>query len=224
MTPPAIETRNLEKRFPPSCVALRDISFSLPRGALAVLTGPNGSGKTTLLKLLATLLIPDKGTLLIQGLDPARDGARVRNMIGYCPDQERSFYWRLTGRQNLEFFASLYGVRGSARARRINDLLGIFKIDYADRRFDGYSSGMKKRFLLMRCLLHAPSLLLLDEPTKGLDARAAEDTMDILENERRRARTTIVMSTHAPREISGRAHVCLALDRGRLTASPCSHA
>jgi ABC-type multidrug transport system ATPase subunit len=224
MTPPAIEARNLEKRFPPSCRALRDVSFSLPKGSLTVITGPNGSGKTTLLKILATLLIPDKGMLLLQGLEPGRADARIKQNIGFCPDQERSFYWRLTGRQNLDFFAALYGLRKQHRSRRIEDLLGMFKVDYADRRFDGYSSGMKKRFLLMRCLLHDPSLLLLDEPTKSLDADAAKNTLDVLENARKHTGATVVMSTHAPQEVRDRADAVLTLTNGILTPSLCSPA
>lgn len=216
---PTIEASGLSKGFTPSCYALRDVSFRVKRGAFAVLTGPNGSGKTTLLKILAALLIPDEGKILINGAQMKPCDTSLMGTIGFCPDQERSFYWRLTGRQNLDFFASLYGLRALERTRKINELLEVFHIQYADRRFDGYSAGMKKTFLLVRCLLHSPSLLLLDEPTKGLDDDSARRAVAVLNEFRARDGATILMSTHTPQYTDCCADTFLSLKEGQL----CTH-
>ena len=127
--------------------ALEDVSFSLKKGKILGVLGPNGAGKTTLLKILATLILPDKGSVLINGWSVGIDDNKIKSLIGLVSSQERSFYWRLTGRQNLEFFALMYDLENPGN--KIEELFDLFEIDYQDNRFDSYSTGMKQKFALM---------------------------------------------------------------------------
>jgi ABC-2 type transport system ATP-binding protein len=224
MPRPALEVCHLTKKFPPSFFALRDISLSLSSGSFAILTGPNGSGKTTLLKTLAGLLAPDAGHIMRNGAAFNQGDIRTKHAIGFMPDHDRSLYWRLTGRQNLDFFASLYGLRAVKRRKRIETLLAQFSIGYADQRVDCYSSGMKRKFLLVRCLLHEPEFLFLDEPTKGLDAASAQAAIAFLSNLCTQNGVTILMSTHAPQEVMRASDTHVKLENGSLVSlSSCSN-
>ena len=181
----AIEISGLEKSFPgprplrevvknPFAFrrvhALRGVDLVASWGEVLALVGPNGAGKTTLLKALSTLVLPDAGTVRIAGHDAARDPGAVRRAIGLVLPDERSFYWRLSGRHNLEFFASLHGIAPADAKTRIAELLE--RVDLAksaDAPFREYSTGMKQKLALCRGLLHRPRVLLLDEPTRGID-------------------------------------------------------
>lgn len=150
--------------------ALRDISFEIREGETLGLLGPNGAGKTTLLKILTNLIYPTTGQVLFHGHDLRTHSREVRRMSGLVTSDERSFYWRLTGRKNLEFFATLYGLSpGDARARigLLLDKLGLTHA--ADRPFAGYSSGMKQKLAIARGLLPDPRIVFYDEPTRSLD-------------------------------------------------------
>ncbi len=197
--------------------ALEDISFSLETGKILGVLGPNGAGKTTLLKTIATLMLPDKGRITIGGLKVGENDERIKSLIGLATSEERSFYWRLTGMQNLEFFAALYGLSKEQTKQRIADLFRIFKINYAHKRFDFYSTGMKIKFSLIRALLHNPQILLLDEPTKSLDYNASAEVRNFIKSAARN-NTTIIFASHNLEEAQGLCELFLLLNNGRICA------
>ena len=185
--------------------ALSDVTLSVKEGEVFGLLGPNGSGKTTFIKILCNLLTPTGGRAVVRGLDVAEKPGEVKRKVGYVNTEERSFFWRLTGRQNLEFFAALYGVADAgARVGELLELVGLSA--KAGDRFDSYSGGMKQRMALARGLLHDPQVLLMDEPTKELDpvvsARVRGLIKDTLVGEQGK---TVLLATHDMREA---AEVC----------------
>ncbi|MBI5870189.1 MAG: ABC transporter ATP-binding protein [Actinobacteria bacterium] len=177
--------------------AVRDISLSIERGEIFGLLGPNGAGKTTLTKMLCTLLLPTSGSASICGFDLARQQAKVKSRIALISSEERSFYWRLSGRQNLDFFAALHGLSKKTAQKRISEVLEIVEMsDAADRRFQEYSTGMKQRMGLARGLLADPEVFFMDEPTKGLDPIAAWQLHEFIRNRLAAAGKTVVIATH----------------------------
>jgi ABC-2 type transport system ATP-binding protein len=197
-TPVAIEAEGLSKQFFPvrsfadllaarrrqRTTALDDVSMQIRSGELFGILGENGAGKTTLIRILSTTLLPTAGRARILGRDVVREADAVRGLIGVVSGDERSFYWRLTGRQNLEYFAALYHMPRRTIARRIDELLALLDIaGPADRRFDGYSTGMKQRFAIARGMLTDPKVLFLDEPTRALDPIAAGELRQHLAEE-----------------------------------------
>ncbi len=177
--------------------ALRGVDFQVSEGEIFGLLGPNGAGKTTLLKILSCLILPDSGRAVVGGEDTAHE-AKVKPKIGLVHSDERSFYWRLSGRENLRFFACLYDVPRKRTAGRIDELLRrVDLVEAADQRFSDYSSGMKQRLAIARALLHDPPILFMDEPTKSLDPQSAMNlrafVMDELKNKDGK---TILLATH----------------------------
>ncbi len=155
---------------------LRGISLTVGRGELLGLLGPNGAGKTTLLKAMATLLLPDRGTIVVDGVDVCAQPLAAKRKIGFCLSEERSFYYRLTARSNLEFFATLHGLHGAAMRRRVEEVAReVDLVDALDRRFAAFSSGMRQRLTVARALLGDPAIMVLDEPTRAVDPVHAEE-------------------------------------------------
>jgi len=181
--------------------ALRGVDLEVREGEILGLLGPNGAGKTTLLKILSCLVLPDSGTATVGGHDVA-DERGVKSRIGLVNSDERSFYWRLNARENLDFFAVLYGVPRERRRARIDELLArVDLLDAADRPFSGYSSGMKQRMAIARALLHDPPILLMDEPTRSLDPSSQLSLRRFVAEELSgRDRKTILLATHNLRE------------------------
>jgi ABC-2 type transport system ATP-binding protein len=181
--------------------ALRGIDFHVKTGEIFGLLGPNGAGKTTLVKILACLVLPDRGRALVGGVDVRKED-EVKPRIGLVHSDERSFYWRLSGRENLAFFARLYDVPGKRIASRIRELLERVDLtEAADRRFSDYSSGMKQRLAIARALLHDPPILLMDEPTRSLDPESSLALRAfILDDLKGRDGKTILLATHNLRE------------------------
>jgi len=177
-------------------VAVHKVNFQIRTGELFGLLGPNGAGKTTLLKLLSTLIIPTAGVARINGYD-LRDEERVKAAIGLVTGHERSLYWRLTGRENLQFFASLSGLSPIQTKNRIKELSALLDLkEFMDRRFDQCSSGIKQRLALARGMLHHPQILFLDEPTLNLDPAAAARLRETISDLVYRHGHTILLITH----------------------------
>jgi ABC-2 type transport system ATP-binding protein len=203
----AIETQQLTKvyerpsrwqRFTAAkpVTAVADITFSIPQGELFGLLGPNGAGKTTLIKMLCTLILPSSGTATVAG-HTLKAAGKIRAAIGLVVSDERSFYWRLSARRNLDFFAAMYGLQGTTAQQRIETVLAqVNLLDVADRRFSNFSSGMRQRLAIARSLLHQPRLLFLDEPTRSLDPTATQSLHDLLFQLRTAQDLTIVLVTH----------------------------
>ena len=178
--------------------ALKNVSLSIPSGEIFGLLGPNGAGKTTLIKILSTLILPDSGSASVCDYDLVGQPEKVRNLIGFVNANERSFYWRLTGRQNMHFFATLWNLRNAEKARRIEDLLDLVGVkDKADVPFMKYSSGQQQRLSLARALLPDPKILLMDEPTRSLDPVAASEIRKFAKTDLAGKRgKTIIWCTH----------------------------
>lgn len=214
--------RELVRRVPPSHVeALRGLTLSVPRGSTCGLLGANGAGKTTLLKALATLVLPTSGTASVEGHDVVEDAAAVRAAIGLVVAEERSFYWRLTGRQNLAFFAALHDLPSKeARARGAELLEVVGLADAADRPYREYSSGMRQRLSIARGLLASPRVLLMDEPTRALDPPSAawirRFVRERLVGERG---TTVLLATHDLLEAETTCDRLALVEGGRVVAA-----
>ncbi|HKH94594.1 MAG TPA: ABC transporter ATP-binding protein [Gemmatimonadaceae bacterium] len=188
---PAVSVSSLGKRFG-DVVALEGISFDVRRGELFGLIGPDGAGKTTLFRLLTTVQLPDSGTARVLGLDVVRDFRAIRARIGYMPGRF-SLYADLSVEENLRFFASVFGTTVEAGARVIAPIYSQIA-RFADRRAGALSGGMKQKLALCCALVHLPELLLLDEPTTGVDAVSRREFWDLLETLRADG-LTIVAST-----------------------------
>jgi ABC-2 type transport system ATP-binding protein len=161
-------------------VALRGVDLNVAAGEVVGLVGPNGAGKTTLLKIVSTLLQPTTGHVVVDGHDPRDDAQAVRDRIGLVLADDRALYWRLTGRENLEFFGVMHGLTPRDAKARAGVLLDRVGLASRDKLVFGYSSGMRARLSLARALLTRPPLLLLDEPTRALDPIASAAVGEML--------------------------------------------
>lgn len=176
--------------------ALREISFSVNRGEVVALLGPNGSGKTTTLKLISTLLLPDFGRVVVDGFDTRTHSQAVRTLVGIAVASERSFYPRLTARENLDFFATFDDVPRVARRARIDAVMGQCALsDVGDTLVMKFSSGMYQRLAIARALVKQPKILLLDEPTRSLDPAGAQEFWRLLRS--LRGDVTMLLATHS---------------------------
>jgi ABC-2 type transport system ATP-binding protein len=214
--PPAVEVACLGHRFG-SKVAIADMSLSVERGELFGLVGPNGGGKTTLLKVLSTLIHPSTGDARIDGVDVLADPARARCQIGVV-FQHPSLDEQLTSRENLRHQGHLHGLRGRLLGERIDHELSL--VGVADRAEDLVrilSGGLKRRVELAKGLLHQPSVLLLDEPTVGLDPGGRREFWEHLRRLRSAHDVTVVVATHLMEEAEGCDRIAI-VDRGRLVA------
>ncbi len=217
----AIRVEGVSKTYPgkPPVQALHSISFDVAAGEMVVALGPNGAGKTTLFKILATLLKPEAGEAWVAGL-PLSQARAVRAQIGVITDPDRSFFWRLTGRENLRFFAAAYDLRGADFDLRLDELTAALDLGaFLHRRVGSLSSGQRGRLALARALFHQPTVLLLDEPTRSLDPTAAGDFMRLLGDYLRdHPHASALLSTHRLGAVGPFARRILVMNRGRLLA------
>jgi ABC-2 type transport system ATP-binding protein len=200
--------------------ALSDVSFTVRPGEIVCVMGPNGAGKSTLVRILGGLLLPSSGRARVAGIDAGAGTSEFRQRVAFVVGDERSFHFRVTGRSNLHYFAALHGLTPSVARRRAGELLvRVGLAEAADRRYLEYSRGMRQRLAIARGLLGDPKVLLLDEPTLGLDPKGARDLRAFLREEiiRGAGRTAIVCSND-PTEARAMADRVLFLDGGRLHA------
>ncbi|WP_256205055.1 ABC transporter ATP-binding protein [Aeropyrum camini] len=199
-----IEASNLVKRFVSGRIrrrvveALRGVSFRVYKGEIYSFLGPNGAGKTTTVRILATLLDPDGGEARVAGFDVVKERWEVRRRIGVMLSVERGFYWKLTGRENLYYFGRLYGIPSrelKSRIEEVLDIVGLKDLGGADKPFEEMSLGMKARLGLARVLLKDPEVLILDEPTLGLDPASARTIRGVIKRLASEGRT-IFITTH----------------------------
>ncbi|MGC8606075.1 MAG: ABC transporter ATP-binding protein [Vulcanisaeta sp.] len=206
---------NVTKRFG-RIVAVEDVYLEVPEGKIVVLVGPNGAGKTTLLRLAAGILVPDSGRILIYGYG-STDG-RAKRRIGFMTPMDRGVYWRITAMDNLVFFGTLYGLslrEARARAKKLLEELGL-----GERINDWvatYSTGMMRRLEIARTLMHDPDVLLLDEPTSGIDIDAKHSILSFIKG--LRGRKTVILASHDPQEIE-LADMVIYINRRILNEAP----
>src|SRR5512136_310135 len=219
----SLEPRNsIFKRKEPSVVTAVDhLTLKIEEGELFGLLGPNGAGKTTLVKILCTLLPPDEGEAYVNGFDVVRQQMDVRRSLGTLFSVgERGVFWRLNGYRNLEFFSAIYNVPRRKRHERIMEVLDLVGLkDKAFEHYQKYSGGMKRKLALARALLPDPPILLLDEPTVGLDVISSRSMREFIrKNLSEEAGKTVLYTTHYVEEASQICDRVGILNRGRLVA------
>jgi len=195
--------------------ALDGVDLTVNRGEVVGLIGPNGAGKTTLIKAITTLLEPTSGEILIDGVRVDADNPDIRRKFGLVLPEERSFYWRLTGRQNLHFFAALAGLDPVEADQRIETVMEERGLAHRDKAVFGYSSGMRAQLAIARAVLHKPDLIVLDEPTRSLDPVAGADVCNQLTRMAGEGRA-ILMASHRLDEVVSVCDRVLALAGGRI--------
>ena len=230
-----IEATNLSKKFYPcqdflklfyhlniplrSILALNGINLTVKEGELFILIGSNGAGKTTLIKILSGLILPTAGVVTVNGYDIIRNEIDVKRCIGLATGEEHSFYWRLTGRQNLEFFAAMHDLKRKEIKKRVDYLLELLDISDPNRRFQEYSVGLKQRFSIARSLLNDPKIIIMDEPTKSLDPLSAESLRSFIKKElvENRKKTVIFCTHNLPEAVALGGRIAI-MDSGKIKA------
>jgi ABC-2 type transport system ATP-binding protein len=230
----AIKVNNLTKRFPRSVgyrdllpwrkreytVALDSLQLEINEQELFGLLGPNGAGKTTLIKILCGLILPTSGNAWILGHNVQTEEKAAKELVGVVSADERSFYWRLSGRQNLEFYASLYRVPHNQIKQRIREVLSKVGLsNEADIRFQNYSTGMRQKLAIARGLLCKPKVLFVDEPTRSLDPLSARAVRSLLREEVDDFGRTVILATHNMEEAETICDRVAIMNKGSLITS-----
>jgi ABC-2 type transport system ATP-binding protein len=199
--------------------AVEKVSLDIQSGEFFGLLGPNGAGKTTLIKLLCCLVLPTSGSASVFGNDIQKKEQDVKRLVGLVSSEERSFFWRLTGRENLHFYASLYHLSQQQSQQRINELLKVVGLDKeADIRFQTYSTGMRQKLAIIRGLLSEPKVLFVDEPTRSLDPVSAQSVRAFLKEKATTEKKTIILATHNLTEAEQLCDRLAIMDHGRVIA------
>jgi sodium transport system ATP-binding protein len=212
-----IRVEQLRKQFG-SVLAVDDVSFVAPDGAVTGLLGPNGAGKTTTLRMLYALMRPDAGRITVDDVDAVRDPLAAQARLGVLPDVS-GLYPRLTARENIEYFGELQGLAAGVLAARTDALLDRLDMRaIADRRTAGFSHGERTKVAIARALVHDPRNVLLDEPTNGLDVMSTRAVRQIIRRLRAEGRT-VVFSSHVMQEVSALCDTIIVMAHGRIVAS-----
>jgi sodium transport system ATP-binding protein len=211
-----IEVKDLHKHFG-AVKAVDGVSFTARNGEITGLLGPNGAGKTTTLRMLYTLMQPDRGQVLIDGIDVAKDALAVRRQLGVLPDA-RGLYKRLTARENINYFARLQGMdEALIRARREQLIKALDMADIADRRTEGFSQGQRVKTAIARALVHDPKNVILDEPTNGLDVMATRSMRQFMRQLKDEGRC-VLFSSHIMQEVAALCDRIVVIAHGRVVA------
>lgn len=212
-----IEVKNITKRFNDKLV-LDNISFNIEEGEIFGLLGPNGAGKSTLINLMVGLLKADKGDVLVGGHSIGSEPIKVREQIGLVP-QEIALFESLNARENLEYWGGLYGLRGSQLRERIDEAISIAGLgDHLKKRVKTYSGGMKRRLNVVAAMMHHPKVLIMDEPTVGVDPQSRNHIFEVVKEMNKNYNTTIIYTSHYMEEVE---HLCsniFILDVGKEIA------
>jgi len=231
----AIEIKNLDKEFyntegflrsflhvfrkKTKKTALDRVDLEVKRNELFCLVGPNGAGKTTLIKILCTLILPTRGSALVNGYDVVKEEKKARESLGFISSEERSFFWRLSGAENLKFFAALYNVPPRRISKEVARVLGVAGIEEPNKEFQQYSTGARQRLGIARALLREPEILFMDEPTKSLDPLMADNFRRFVKEELvKKHGKTVFFTTHQLDEAEIMADRLAILDRGGVRA------
>jgi sodium transport system ATP-binding protein len=211
-----IVVRDLYKAFG-EVKAVNGVSFEARDGEITGLLGPNGAGKTTTLRMLYSLLPPDAGEILIDGLDPTRHAMDIKRTLGVVPDS-RGLYSRLTARENIVYFGELHGMGQQAIRQRIASLVETLDMaDFIDRRTEGFSQGQRVKVAIARAVIHEPQTVLMDEPSNGLDVMSTRALREYI-RELRRAGQSVVLSTHIMQEVAALCDRIVIMARGEIAA------
>ena len=211
-----IELKDLHKAFG-AVKAVDGVSFTARDGEITGLLGPNGAGKTTTLRMLYTLMKPDRGQVLVDGIDAAVDPIAVRKRLGVLPDA-RGLYKRLTSRENIEYFGRLQGMdEATIAARRAALVEALDMREIVDRRTEGFSQGQRVKTAIARALIHDPKNSILDEPTNGLDVMATRAMRDFLRHLRDEGRC-VLFSSHIMQEVGALCDRIVVIAHGRVVA------
>ncbi len=211
-----VRLESVSKRFG-HILAVNGLSLEIYRGEVFGLLGPNGAGKTTTVRMICGLLRPTSGRVLVLGYEMPREALRARKHIGLLP-QESDVYEMLTGRENLEYFGRLYGLEGEELARRVEEALRLVGLlERADDRAGEYSGGMKRRLMVARAIVHDPELVILDEPTMGLDVFAVRRIRRLIRRLAEGGRT-VLLTTNDLEDAERTCDRVAIIDRGRLVA------
>ncbi|MBD8879863.1 MULTISPECIES: ATP-binding cassette domain-containing protein [Rhodanobacter] len=211
-----IEVRNLHKAFG-TVKAVDGVGFTARDGEITGLLGPNGAGKTTTLRMLYTLMQPDDGQVLVDGIDAAADPLAVRRALGVLPDA-RGLYKRLTARENIEYFARLHGIDEATLRKRHDALVDALEMrDILDRRTEGFSQGQRVKTAIARALIHDPRNVILDEPTNGLDVMATRGLRRFMQQLKAEGRC-VLFSSHIMQEVAALCDRIVVIAHGRVVA------
>jgi len=203
----------------PEKTVLNNVNLSVKKNELFCLVGPNGAGKTTLIKMLCTLILPTRGHMFVNGYDAVKEEKKVRESIGFISSDERSFFWKLSGVENLRFFAALYNIPSRQIAGEVGRVMNIAGIEEPDKEFQQYSAGARQRLGIARSLLKEPEVLFMDEPTKSLDPVMSADFRRFIKEELiNRHKKTVFFTTHQLNEAESMADRLAILHKGEIRA------
>jgi len=230
----AIETQELTKRFVLDrgfldvirntgkrdvLTTLDGVNIRVREGEVLGLLGPNGAGKSTLIKILCTLILPSEGNAYVNGYDVVKEGQKARSSLGFVTTDERSFYWRLSGRENLQFFATLHNLPQTQVKARVEELLDVVNLKHrADEPFLNYSAGMKQRLKLAQALVHDPKLIFLDEPTTNLDPHGRREILELIKDISSSKDIQVLISSHILTDIETICSQVVILNKGKIAA------